>query len=78
MGISDLWGSQAEAHEKDLIQRCEQIACGTAHHQRCSLPLTDNATDLRFTRAGQHFVDFLHSSCGPPAKISHMSSKLTP
>lgn len=78
---------QADAYEEDLILSCEQIASGMAHHQGCWPLLTDNDTDLRFTRSGQHFivfiesedeaiiVDFLHSRSDLPAKLSHMTLK---
>lgn len=78
---------QADAYEEDLILRCEQIANGTAHHQSCSVLVDAIEQDLRFTRAGQHFVvfvenddeaiivDFLHSRGKLPAKLAHLESR---
>ena len=83
--IQTFGARQADAYEEDLLYRCQQIANGTAHHQSCSPLLTDNDTDLRFTRSGQHFIvfiededeaiiiDFLHSRSDLPAKLSHMT-----
>jgi plasmid stabilization system protein ParE len=48
---------QAEAYERDLIARCRAIARGIAPSQDCSV-LVEGADDLRFIRAGRHFVIF--------------------
>ncbi|MGC1495431.1 MAG: type II toxin-antitoxin system RelE/ParE family toxin [Sulfitobacter sp.] len=78
---------QSDAYEDDLILRCEQIANGTAPHQSCKILVDGIKEDLRFTRAGQHFivflenddeviiVDFLHSRSDLPAKIAHLESR---
>lgn len=78
---------QADAYEEDLILRCEQIANGTAPHQSCAILVDSIKKDLRFTRAGQHFVvfletddeviivDFLHSRSNLPAKLAHLESR---
>ena len=77
---------QAEAYEDDLIQRCEQIAAGTAMTQDCRRLIDpDLPEDLRFARAGQHFVvfiedvtkitiiDFLHSRADLPRRLAALS-----
>ena len=74
---------QAAAYEEDLIARCSDIAAGTAITQGCrQLIDPDVPEDLRFTRAGQHFivfieeaaqviiVDFLHARSDLPGKIA--------
>lgn len=78
---------QADAYEEDLILHCELIANGTAQHQSCAILVAGIVEDLRFTRAGQHFivfmenddeviiVDFLHSSNNLPAKIAHLEGR---
>lgn len=78
---------QADAYEEDLIARCEQIARGSASHQSCAILVDNIEADLRFTRAGQHFVvflenedeiiivDFLHSKSDLPAKIAHLENR---
>lgn len=51
---------QAEAYEADLIACCAAIAAGEAQSQDCRrLVDPDLAEDLRFTRAGQHFIVFV-------------------
>ena len=74
---------QAETYEEDLIRRCGGIADGTAISQGCR-QMIDPALpeDLRFTRAGQHFivfvedadsvtiVDFLHSRADLPRRLA--------
>ena len=53
---------QATAYADDLIARCAEIAAGTAPAQDCRR-IIDPALpeDLRFARAGQHFVIFIES-----------------
>lgn len=77
---------QAAAYEDDLIARCDEIAAGTAPSQSCSL-LADVETteDLRFARAGQHFIvfveddqvvvitDFLHARSDLPRRLAGLS-----
>ena len=66
---------QADRYRDLLIDRCEAVAAGTAQHQSCRVMFADDLReDLRFARAGQHFiifvdgpnqvliVDFLHQS----------------
>ena len=52
---------QAEIYETELISRCEAIASGQAHSRSCSI-LVDDAADLRYLRAGEHFLVFLDRS----------------
>lgn len=74
---------QAAAYEEDLIARCREIADGAAITQGCrQLIDPDLPEDLRFIRAGQHFivfiedaaqviiVDFLHSRADLPGKLA--------
>lgn len=49
---------QAEIYEAELLARCEAILDGQAYSRRCSI-LVDGAEDLRFIRAGEHFLVFL-------------------
>lgn len=86
----DTFGArQADAYEQDLIFRCEQIAIGTAPHQSCAVLDEGLKADLRYTRAGQHFivflefddeviiVDFLHSRSDLPAKLAHLEDRFS-
>lgn len=79
---------QAEAYEDDLIERCRAIANGTAQSQSCRRIIDpDLPEDLRFTRAGQHFVvfieradrivivDFLHGRSDLPARLARLSER---
>ena len=49
---------QAELYEAELLIRCEGIWSGQAHSRSCAV-LVDEADDLRFVRAGEHFLIFL-------------------
>lgn len=49
---------QAELYEAELLIRCEGILSGQAHSRSCAV-LVDDADDLRFVRAGEHFLVFL-------------------
>jgi len=49
---------QAEIYEAELLLRCEAIVNGQAHSRSCA-SLVNNAVDLRFCRAGEHFLVFL-------------------
>ncbi len=49
---------QAEIYESELLDRCEAIVKGQAHSRSCAI-LVDEAEDLRYLRAGEHFVVFL-------------------
>jgi len=49
---------QAELYEAELLNRCKEILNGQAHIRSCAI-LVDDADDLRFVRAGEHFLVFL-------------------
>lgn len=79
---------QAEAYEEDLVARCRAIADGSAPSQSCRRIIDpDLSEDLRFTRAGQHFivfveeadaiviVDFLHGRSDLPARLAQLSGR---
>jgi plasmid stabilization system protein ParE len=54
---------QAAAYEEDLISACRAIATGTAHSQDCrKIIAPDLSEDLRFARAGQHFIIFVEDA----------------
>jgi toxin ParE1/3/4 len=73
---------QAAAYQRDLIACCAAIAAGTALSQDCRRLIdADLLENLRFARAGQHFVifidyieqviviDFLHSRTDLPRRL---------
>ncbi len=77
---------QAAAYEDDLIARCKEIAAGTAISQGCrQIIAPDLPEDLRFARAGQHFVifvedaeqviivDFLHGRSDLPRRLAALT-----
>ena len=77
---------QAEAYEDDLIAVCRDIAAGTAMSQECRRIIApDLPEDLRFARAGQHFVifvedadqviivDFLHGRSDLPRRLAALT-----
>jgi plasmid stabilization system protein ParE len=79
---------QAAAYEEDLIARCAEIAAGTAPSQDCRRLIDPNLPeDLRFARAGQHFIvfvedaenvtiiDVLHSRSDLPGKLAALSDR---
>ena len=79
---------QAAAYEDDLIATCRGIAEGTALSQTCRQLIDPNLPeDLRFTRAGQHFVvfvedadqviivDFLHGRSDLPRRLAALSEQ---
>jgi toxin ParE1/3/4 len=49
---------QAELYEAEVLNRCEGILSGQAHSRSCAV-LVDEDDDLRFVRAGEHFLIFL-------------------
>lgn len=49
---------QAEEYQAELLNRCEGLLNGQAHSRSCAV-LVDDAADLRFVRAGEHFLIFL-------------------
>ena len=77
---------QAATYEDDLIARCDEIAAGAAPSQSCSrLADLKAGEDLRFARAGQHFIvfveddtqvvitDFLHARSDLPRRLAALS-----
>ena len=82
---------QADAYEAELLERCKAILRGQAHGRSCAV-LVDDAVDLRFARAGEHFlvfldradeviiVDILHSRSDFPrhGKVSEWRSNALP
>ena len=76
---------QADAYEAELLSRCDDLINGRAHSRSCAV-LVDGAQDLRYIRAGEHFVvyvesnltvtiiDILHSRCDLPRHIAALSS----
>lgn len=50
---------QAAKYEQELVTRCQVIADGHAVTQSCAALIEQAGDDLRFTRAGEHFVVFL-------------------
>ena len=82
---------QTEAYEADLVAWCAAIAAGEAPSQDCRR-LIDPALpeDLRFTRAGQHFivfvempdlvivVDVLHSRSDLPRRLAALGPPKDP
>jgi len=76
---------QAEAYEENLIAACCQIAAGTAQARDCRRLIDpDLPEDLRFARAGEHFIvfvesaeqviiiDFLHSRADLPRRLANL------
>ena len=79
---------QAAAYEDDLISTCREIATGTAPSQDCRRLIDPAlAEDLRFARAGQHFVvfveeikqviiiDFLHGRSDLPRRLANLPTE---
>lgn len=78
---------QAAAYEEDLIAVCREIAAGTAQTRDCRRLIDPELPeDLRFARAGQHFVifvegaeqviiiDFLHSRSDLPRRLANLAA----
>ena len=76
---------QADLYEAELLTRCQAILSGQAHSRSCAV-LVDNAADLRFARAGEHFlvfldqpdeviiVDILHSRSDLPRHVAALAA----
>jgi len=76
---------QADIYETEVVARCEAIMRGDAVSQSCSV-LIDDEADLRYARAGEHFVvflerstevlivDFLHSRSDLPRHIAALGT----
>jgi len=56
--IANFGLNQAELYECELLDRCKEILEGKAHSQSCAI-LVNGAADLRFARAGEHFLVFI-------------------
>lgn len=56
--IENFGPKQADLYEVELLDRCQLILEGRAHSRSCAV-LVEDAADLRFTRAGEHFLVFL-------------------
>lgn len=88
--IASFGPRQAAAYEDDLIARCNAIASGTAPSQDCRRIIDpDLPENLRFARAGQHYViliedaekvviiDVLHSRADLPKQLAAFSPTKT-
>ena len=76
---------QADLYETELLTRCQAILIGQAHSRSCAV-LVDDAADLRFARAGEHFmvfldqpdeviiVDILHSRSDLPRHVAALAA----
>ena len=49
---------QAEVYQEELLNRCAEILDGKTYSRSCGV-LVDDADDLRFVRAGEHYLVFL-------------------
>ena len=56
--IANFGTQQVELYEAEVLDRCRAILNGQAHSRSCAV-LVDDAGDLRFARAGEHFLVFL-------------------
>lgn len=50
---------QAELYEDEVLARCQAILNGDEQSQSCAV-LVDDEIELRFARAGEHFLVFLN------------------
>lgn len=79
---------QADAYEKDILAKMDDIAAGAAHTQSCSILLgSDISEDVRFGRVGSHYLiyaelvesfvllDVLHQSVDLPRRLVHVVGK---
>ncbi len=83
--IENFGHRQAELYETELLSRCDAILNGQAHSRSCAV-LVDDADDLRFVRAGEHFlvyldrpdevviVDMLHSRSDLPRHVAALTA----
>ncbi len=55
--IANFGPKQADVYEAELLEPCQAILIGQAHSRSCAV-LVDDAADLRFARAGEHFWCF--------------------
>ena len=83
--IATFGSNQADVYETELLTRCQAIVKGQAHSRSCAV-LVDGTADLRFARAGEHFVvsldrpdeviiiDILHSRCDLPRHVAALAA----
>ena len=76
---------QAELYEAELLNRCQALLNGQVHSRSCAV-LVEGADDLRFVRAGEHFlvfldrpdeiviVDILHSRSDLPRHVAALTA----
>jgi plasmid stabilization system protein ParE len=76
---------EAELYENEVLTRCQAILNGQAHSRSCAF-LIDDAANLRFARAGEHFlvfldqpdeviiVDILHSRSDLPRHVAALAT----
>lgn len=79
---------QAKLYELELLSRCEAILNGRVHSRSCAV-FVDDADDLRYKRAGEHFlvflerpeeliiVDILHSRSDLPRHVAALTALKT-
>ena len=53
--------AQADLYETEILDRCRAILDGQVHSRSCAV-LVEGAADLRFARAGEHFLVYLEYS----------------
>ncbi|MDQ1901624.1 type II toxin-antitoxin system RelE/ParE family toxin [Paracoccus sp. WLY502] len=78
--------AQADLYEAELLDRCRAVLNAQAHSRSCAV-LVDDADDLRFVRAGEHFlvyldrpeeviiVDILHSRSDLPRHVAALTAR---
>lgn len=86
--IQTFGSRQANLYEAEIVDRCEAIAKGQAASRSCAI-LVANTQDLRFVRAGEHFlvfveqpdevviVDILHSRSDLPRHVAALSALMS-
>lgn len=86
--IQTFGARQADLYEAELIDRCDAIARGEIVSRSCAVLISD-VHDLRFARAGEHFlvfleqsdeiviVDILHSRCDLPSHVAAFSALIS-
>lgn len=76
---------QADIYETELIARCRALAGGSVAGRSCAI-LVDGVNDLKYARAGEHFlvylddpdavtiVDILHSRSDLPRHVAALAA----
>lgn len=79
----------ADPYEAELLDRCRAVLTGQAHSRSCAV-LVDDADDLHFVRAGEHFlvyldhpdeviiVDILHSRSNLRRHVAALTARKDP